>query len=119
MSSPNAKRSGNPAARAAATSGASSRPRPRSGANERSRAVLLRLSRLPTLAIPAVVLVLTLVGLGAPLPLAVPSLGVVGVFVGWLSTLSWPVLGTRGRLVRVLIVTVLVSAVLARVAGWL
>ena len=119
MSSPSAKRSGNPATRAAAATGASSQPRSRSGANERSRAVLLRLSRLPTLAIPIVVLVLTLVGLGAPLPLAVPSLALVGIFVGWLSTLSWPVLGARGRFVRVLMLAVLVAAVVARVVGWL
>ena len=43
---------------------------------------------------------LLLVGLLAPLPIAIPCLVVVLAFVGWLAALSWPVIDTKGRLIR-------------------
>ncbi|MBA2559988.1 MAG: hypothetical protein H0V07_08890 [Propionibacteriales bacterium] len=118
MSSRNPRRSGNPATRAAA--GASPRPTAVRGAvNERSRAILLRLSRLPPLVIPGLVLVLMLVGLTGPRAFAVPCLVVIAVFVGWLAYLSWPILTMRARLLRCLLVGIVVGSVVARIWGWL
>jgi hypothetical protein len=114
--SPDPRRSGNPARRAAAGSSASPggvRP----AITGRSRAVLAVLSRLPLWVIPFAMLVLMLVGLSAPLPIAVPALLVVAAFIGWLAYLSWPVLSSRGRLLRVFMVAIVAFAVAARLTG--
>jgi hypothetical protein len=64
-------------------------------------------------------LVLMLVGLSAPLALALPALAIVAAFVGWLAYLSWPVLSSRGRLLRIVMVGLVVGAGVARAVGWL
>jgi hypothetical protein len=83
----------------------------------RSAVVLQRLSRLPKLLVPALVLGLTLAGLAAPPLVAVPCLLLVAAFLAWLGAMSWPVLDPFGRLMRVLTVTLLVGAAAARSAG--
>lgn len=92
---------------------------PRSALSDRSRQVLLRLSQLPTIVIPAVVLVLMLVGLGAPLPFALPAFGVIALFVAWLAYLSWPVLDVRGRVTRCFMLLIVIGSAVARTQGWL
>ncbi len=113
------RRSGNPATRA----GAARTPPPvtsrQAAFHDRSRGLLVRLSRLPRLVIPAVMLALMLIGLSAPVPVALVALGVAAAFVGWLALLSWPVLDLRGRLVRVLMVALVAGSAVARVNGWL
>ncbi len=69
--------------------------------------------------IPAAVLVLMLIGLGAPLPFALPAFGLIAAFVAWLAYLSWPVLDTRSRLMRVLMLGIVVGSAVARTQGWL
>jgi hypothetical protein len=64
-------------------------------------------------------LVLMLLGLAAPLPLALPALAIAGAFVAWLAILSWPVLSSGGRLLRVVMIVLVVGAAVGRVAGWL
>ncbi len=118
VSSSNPRRSGNPATRVDAVQSVSSSA-PRSALSDRSRQVLLRLSTLPTIVIPAVVLVLMLIGLGAPLPFALPALGVIALFVAWLAYLSWPVLDVRGRLTRGLMLLIVIGSAVARTQGWL
>lgn len=122
MAGANRRRSGNPAVRA--TPGAPADDVVASGSvratiNARSKPVLAALARLPRVAISALVLVLMLVGLSAPLPFALPAFAVLAVFVSWLSYLSWPVLDTRGRLVRAFMVAVVIGAAVAQLAGWL
>jgi uncharacterized protein DUF6703 len=85
----------------------------------RSRGILLRLSQLPRLVVPGVMLVLMLVGLSAPLPLALPAFAVIAAFVAWLAYLSWPILDPRARLLRAVMLAVVVGAAVGRVAGWL
>ena len=119
MSGPSPRRSGNPAKRAMAGSSARPQQVPAGSLRDRSRALLARLARLPPLAIPAAVLVLMLVGLSAPLVVAVPALLLVTVFVSWLLYLSWPILPTRGRLLRILMVTLVVGSTVARITRWL
>lgn len=117
-SSSNPRRSGNPATRASAAQSVPSSA-PRSALSDRSRQVLFRLSKLPPIVIPAVVLVLMLVGLGAPLLFALPALGVIALFVAWLAYLSWPVLDVRGRLTRGFMLLIVIGSAVARTQGWL
>jgi hypothetical protein len=63
--------------------------------------------------------VLMLVGLSAPLVAALPALAIVTAFVGWLAYLSWPVLSSGGRLLRIVLICLVVGAGVSRVAGWL
>ncbi|MGH3500176.1 MAG: DUF6703 family protein [Nocardioidaceae bacterium] len=113
----NSRRSGNPARRAAATAPPESTAR--TVINNRSKSLLVRLSRLPRWLVPGVMLGLMLVGLAAPVPYAVPALVIIAAFVLWLAVVSWPVLTGRGKSVRALMVGVLLACAAARVYGWL
>ena len=86
---------------------------------DRSRGLVVLLSRQPQFLIPAVMVVLMLVGLLAPLAVALPALVVIGMFVTWLAFLSWPVIDTRQRVVRVVMIAVIALAFVGRTAGWL
>jgi hypothetical protein len=117
MSSKKPRRSGNPANRASAAPGASGAAQPTGGFYAVSRRVLVRLTGLPPLVIPIAMMVLLLVGLLAPLPLAVPALLIVLLFIGWLAALSWPLLETRGRLMRGIMFGLVFGALVARLTG--
>ena len=119
MSGSSPRRSGNPAKRASAGSSASPQQVAAGSFRDRSRGLLVRLAQLPPVAIPAAVLLLMLVGLSAPLVVAVPALLLVTAFVSWLLYLSWPILPTRGRLLRILMVALVAASIVARVTGWL
>ena len=110
------KRSGNPAVRAGASVPASPA---REAVSSRSHRGLVRMSQLPPLVVPAVMLVLMLVGLMAPLAAAIPALLVILAFVLWLAYLSWPVLDTRGRLLRGVLLGAVLFALVGRITGWL
>ena len=92
---------------------------PRTALGERSRQALLVLSRLPRLVIPVVVLVLMLIGVSGPLPFALPAFAIIALFVAWLAYLSWPVLDTRGRVTRCLMLAIVIGSAVARTQGWL
>jgi hypothetical protein len=64
-------------------------------------------------------LVLMLAGLSAPLPYALPALAVAAAFIAWLAYLSWPVLSSGGRLLRITMVCLVVGAGVGRAVGWL
>ncbi|HYO31901.1 MAG TPA: DUF6703 family protein [Nocardioidaceae bacterium] len=119
MSGPRQRRSGNPAKRASAGSSAHPHQVAPGSLRDRSRGLLVRLAQLPPVTIPAAVLVLMLVGLSAPLVLAVPALLLVTAFVSWLLYLSWPILPTKGRLLRILMVALVLGSTVARITGWL
>ena len=65
-----------------------------------SRPLLVRLSRLPRPLILIGTLALVVIGMLAPLPVALVALAVVFAFVVWIAYLSWPVVGTGGRVAR-------------------
>jgi hypothetical protein len=77
------------------------------------------MSRLPSYVVPGAMLVLMVVGLSAPLALAVPALVIAALFVGWLAYLSWRVLDAKGRLLRVVMVALVIGALVGRVTGLL
>ncbi len=113
----NPKRSGNPATRA--NSPSTTPDHGHSALRARSRVLLVRLSRLPKLVIPAAMLACMLIGLAAPLPVALAALALATAFVAWLAVLSWPVLDVKGKFVRGLMLGLVVGSAVARVNGWL
>lgn len=78
-----------------------------------SRPLLVRLTSLPRPVILIGTLALVVVGMLAPLPVAVPALALVFVFVAWIGYLSWPVVSTGGRFARILMLTMIIGL------GWL
>ena len=104
----------NPAVAAVPVTGAS----PSRRVLERWSAVpLLILHRMPTWLVPVLLAVLLLVGLAAPWAWAGVFLLVVGVFLGWLLLLSWPITPGSGRLIRLVAVVAVFGAAVARLTG--
>ena len=83
----------------------------------RGQLFLARLHSLPRFTVPAIVLILTLVGLIAPPVIGVPCLLILAVFLGWLASFAWRSLDTNGRLIRALALGLLVGAAIARATG--
>ena len=52
---------------------------------------------------------LVVVGMLAPLPVAVPALVLVFGFVAWIAYLSWPVVTTGGKFARILMLTMIIG----------
>jgi hypothetical protein len=73
--------------------------------------------RLHRLVIPFVLAAFLVVGLWLPWRIAAVLVLFDAVFVAWLLALSWPLLGTLGRVLRVATVIALVLAATLRMAG--
>lgn len=91
----------------------------RTAVADRSVGLVVFLSRLPQFLVPALMVVLLLVGLLAPLAVAVVALLLIIAFIGWLAFLSWPVLERPQRGMRLLALAILVAALVGRIGGWL
>ncbi len=78
---------------------------------------LVVLHRLPTVLVPILMGVLLVAGLALPWPAAGLLLLVVGVFLGWLLALSWPVISWPGRIIRGLAVLALFAMTVLRLTG--
>ncbi|MDO9379731.1 MAG: hypothetical protein Q7T56_12855 [Nocardioidaceae bacterium] len=79
-----------------------------------SQVLMLRLQSLPRLALPAAVLLLALVGLAAPPLYAVPALGMLLALLAFLASFTWAQAGSRGRLVRMVVMGVLAGLLVSR-----
>ncbi|UYM05774.1 DUF6703 family protein [Solicola gregarius] len=86
-----------------------------SPAGPRSAALLARLQGLPRLTLPVITLVLFLVAAFAPLAYAVPALVLLLALIGWLASLSWPLLDRPARLLRVVAIGALAVLLIGRV----
>lgn len=75
-----------------------------------SAPALVRLTRVPRWLVAALMAVLLLAGLAVDGPIGALGLGVLAGFLAWLLALSWPVLPTASRLVRLLVVAVVTVA---------
>lgn len=75
---------------------------------------LMLLSRLPKWVVPALLALLLVGGLAIPSPWSALFLVPVALFLAWLLALAWPVLSTRGRLMRLFVVLLVVAAAVAR-----
>jgi len=82
---------------------------PRARLAGRSRRALTFLTALPRWVPALATAVLLLAGLAVPGPVGAACLLVVGAFLGWLVTLSWPLLRGPARLLRVLTVALVVG----------
>ena len=94
-----------------ATGGRSARPAPspvpasdaRARFEDASRPMLLRMRGLPTFVIPALLAVALFLGLVLPWAWAGLFLVAIGLFLAWLTALSWPAISPGSRLLRVLV----------------
>ena len=64
-----------------------------------------------------IVLVLLLGGLFAPPAVAAVLLGLLALFIGWLTYLAWPQLDTGGRLTRLVVLAMVLYVLASRVVG--
>jgi hypothetical protein len=74
-----------------------------------------RLHAMPKLTLPIASLLLVLIGAFAPAVAAVPALVLLALLLGWLGFLSWPVVSTGNRLLRVFAVLVILFFAITRV----
>lgn len=105
-------------ARSAPAQASSGDPALRTAVAERSRGLVVWLSRLPQFVIPAAMVALMVVGLAASIAVALPALLLIMVFVGWLAYLSWPVISGGQRTIRLLAIGLVLLAAVGRLAGW-
>ena len=102
------------------TGSAPAAPAARSGFRARveevSHPLLVRLSRLPKLAIPLLTVAVLAVGVLAPPAVGIPALLLVALWMAWLGYLSWPVVSTGQKLMRLATVAILLVAVGFRIA---
>lgn len=75
-----------------------------------SAPALLHIHGLPKFLVPGLIAVLMLLGLLSPAPYSGVALTVVSAFIGWLMYLSWPLLDSKSRLIRLLVFLILLAA---------
>jgi len=75
-----------------------------------SAPALLRIHGLPKFLVPGLIAVLMVLGLFLQAPYSGIALTVVSVFIGWLMYLSWPLLDSKSRTIRLLVFLILIAA---------
>lgn len=68
-----------------------------------SRPWLVRMAALPTLVIPVVMAAMLFIGLAISAPWAGVLLIGIGMFLSWLTALSWPAVSATSRALRVVV----------------
>ena len=76
-----------------------------------------KLHSMPKLTMPAITLALALLGVFAPLVVAVPALLLLALLLGWLAFLSWPAVTTGPRLLRIFSILVILLFAVSRIAS--
>ena len=76
--------------------------------------MLVRLSSMPRPMVPLGTVLLVVIGLFSPLPIAVPALVLVFLFFVWIAYLSWPVVSTSGKFLRGMMLGLIVAMALSR-----
>lgn len=79
--------------------------------------VVAKLHTMPKLTLPGITLVLALAGVLAPLTVGIPALILLALLLAWLGFLSWPVVTSGQRFIRVFTVLVLVLFAVSRIAS--
>lgn len=82
-----------------------------------SRGPLQTLNRVPRALVVIAIAALLVAGLLVPPPLGVIFLVILGLFLGWLVALSWPVLPTGSKVLRVITVVLVLGAAYLRATG--
>jgi hypothetical protein len=75
-----------------------------------------RLHGMPKLTLPGITLVLALIGVFAPVGAGVPALILLALLLAWLGFLSWPVVSTSSRAMRIFAVLVILLFAVSRIA---
>ena len=78
---------------------------------------LVMLHRMPTVVVAIALVVVLVAGLALPWAWAGVLLIVLGLFLGWLLALSWPIVNWAGRVIRALAVLALLVMGVLRLMG--
>ncbi len=76
-----------------------------------------KLHGMPKLTLPGITLVLALAGVFAPVPVAVVALVLLALLLSWLGFLSWPVVGTGARFLRLFSILIILLFAISRIAS--
>ncbi|WP_433167527.1 DUF6703 family protein [Kribbella sp. CA-247076] len=76
-----------------------------------------KLHGMPKLTLPGITLVLALIGVFAPVAFAVPALVLLALLLSWLGFLSWPVVTTGQRFLRIFSILIILLFAVSRIAG--
>jgi hypothetical protein len=79
--------------------------------------IVARLHAMPKLTLPGITLVLALVGVFAPIGVGIPALILLALLLAWLGFLSWPVVSTGARGMRIFSVLVILLFAASRIAN--
>jgi hypothetical protein len=79
--------------------------------------IVARLHGMPKLTLPGITLALALIGVFAPVAVGVPALLLLALLLSWLGFLSWPVVTTGQRAIRVFSVLVILLFSVSRIAN--
>lgn len=113
-----AQRTSRPRASIPVPPAGSSRPGIRGRLERTSLPILIAMRRVPTWLVVVLMALFLFAGLVIPIPwLSALMLLLVAVFLGWLLLLSWPVLGSGSRLLRLFVVGALLVVAFLRVTG--
>ncbi len=82
-----------------------------------SRPWLARMQRLPNFVVPMALAVMLFLGLALPWNWAGILLVLIGVFLAWLTALSWPVISPASRALRVVANLAVVGLGVMRLTG--
>lgn len=74
----------------------------------KSRPLLTRLHALPRLLIPLATVALIAIGAFTPMPYALVAFAIIFCFIAWIAYLSWPVVSTGARLMRLAMLALIV-----------
>jgi hypothetical protein len=76
-----------------------------------------KLHGMPKLTLPGITLVLALVGVFAPVPFAVPAMILLALLLAWLGFLSWPVVSSGQRFLRIFSILIILLFAVSRIAS--
>lgn len=79
--------------------------------------MLVWFSSRPKVLLPLLAAALLIGGLAAPTPVGVPLLILLLALVGWLTYLSWPVLGTAQQVLRAATIGLVLAAAAGRLSA--
>ena len=79
-----------------------------------SQPMLIRLSSMPRPLVPLGTVLMVVIGLFSPLPVALPALVLVFLFFVWIAYLSWPVVSTSGKFLRGVMLGLVIAMALSR-----
>lgn len=80
-----------------------------------STPALLKINSWPRFVVPIGMLAFLLVGLFVPGTVGGFFILLVGLFVGWLLILSWPLLDPRAKFFRLVVVVVIIGSALTQI----